>query len=186
MGCGPAHSRYKVDILMSLDSRINVKNPCFDLLLSNISKSHVNKLHALIYPRTWIWIRLTVLFFAIARYNSSAATSKSSPSPWRSPTVTDRRRNESAWEEQRFRLLPSYLLTRHSHHCGNRTPSPPFMRTLQAEWTVALYSTVSKHTHTYRHTRHSHAHTHSLPTNQTLVSAMGRAQGLRLPFLVIG
>lgn len=63
-------------------------------------------------------------FFSVSRYNSSAITLKFWPSPWRSPTVTDRRRSESAWRERRSRLIASFSLTRHSHHCGNRTPFP--------------------------------------------------------------
>ena len=62
------------------------------------------------------------------------------------------------------------------------------MRTLQVEWTMALFSTApppKKKKHTLTHTTHSLAHI--FPTSQTLVSAMGggpRGSGFR--HLVIG
>ena len=79
--------------------------------------------------------------------------------------MTDRRRNESAWKKRRFRLLPSSAY-RHFTLITTETasPPPPSMRTLQVEWTMALFSTApppKKNTHS--HTQHTHSHTYSRP-----------------------
>lgn len=59
-----------------------------------------------------------------SRSNSWATTSTLKPSPWKSPTQTDRRRrNESAWQKRRFRLLPSSAY-RHFTLISRETTSP--------------------------------------------------------------
>lgn len=133
----------------------------------------------------WIQMWILIMCSFVARYNSSAATSTSSPSPLKSPTVTDRRRNESAWKKRRFRLLPSSAY-RHFTFITTETasppPPPPSLRTLQVEQTMALFSTVPpKNTHS--HTTHSLSHTHIPDQSNSGVCDGRRAQGLWLPSL---
>lgn len=89
------------------------------------------------------------------RYNSSAATSTSWPSPWKSPTRTDKRRNESVWKQQRCRLLPS---SAHRHFILNSTetvsPSPSIHED-PASGTghgPSFFQSINTHTHNHRAT----------------------------------
>lgn len=89
-----------------------------------------------------------------SRSNSWATTSTLKPSPWRSPTQTDRRRNESAWRKERSRLLPS-LANRHFPLISKETTSlsAPWghLETKQVQWATGLYFQFPKtqmHTHT--------------------------------------
>ena len=126
----------------------------------------------------WILIMCSV----VARYNSSAATSTSSPSRLKSPTVTDRRRNESAWKKRRFRLLPSSAF-RHFTFITTETASPPpsSLRTLQSgPWP---FFPLSPPKNTHSHTTHSLSRTHIPDQSNSGVCDGRRAQGLWLPSL---
>lgn len=113
-----------------------------------------------------------LFLFVCLRYNSSAPILTSSPFPLRSPTVIDRRRSESAWQQQRFKLLLSPTYRHFAHHHGNRIPFPLPSTRHAAGWEDSGPRLTHKQTHIPK------------AADQTLVWAMGR--GLRLPALAIG
>lgn len=97
------------------------------------------------------------------RSNSWATTSILKPSPWKSPTQTDRRRNESAWQKRRSRLLPSSAFRHFTLISGETTSLFLIHEDIASAMGYGPFFPVPKNSDAYIHT-----HTHRIGEQLTV------------------